>query len=275
MRIVIVDDNSAMRKVLAALVAAAGHQVVGSFEDGNGLEEHIRELAPDLLCLDYNLPGRDGLVLLKLLQAEWPQLDVVFMTASTESGIEEKAADAGASGFLRKPFGQPQIVAELRAVEETRQLAKMNASVPSPKVDADEAVVHAPTSDEPVAENAGGRTVVIADDSGSVRLVLKALLNECGLKVVQSVASGAEAVQAARTHQPNLLCLDVNMPVMGGLEALPKILEVSPKTVVVMVTGHADKAMVTQAAALGAVGYILKPLRPAYVENFMRKLLGT
>lgn len=274
MRIVIVDDNSAMRKVLAALVAAAGHQVVGAFEDGNGLEEHIRELAPDLLCLDYNLPGRDGLVLLKLLQAEWPQLDVVFMTASTESGIEEKAADAGASGFLRKPFGQPQIVAELRAVEETRQLAKAAAAAPVQNIERADPVPDDPLPADPVPAEVRRGTVVIADDNGSVRLVLKALLNECGLKVVQSVASGAEAVQAARAHQPHVLCLDVNMPVMGGLEALPKILEVSPKTVVVMVTGHADKAMVTQAAALGAVGYILKPLRPAYVENFMRKLLG-
>jgi CheY-like chemotaxis protein len=265
MRIVIVDDNSAMRKVLAALVAAAGHQVVGAFEDGNGLEAHIRELVPDLLCLDYNLPGRDGLSLLRLVQAEWPQLDVVFITASTESGIEEKAADAGASGFLRKPFGQPQIVAELRAVEETRQLAKNNAMVSVPTADAG----------APSADDVGRRTAVIADDSGSVRLVLKALLNECGLKVMQSVATGADAVQAARTHQPYVLCLDVNMPVMGGLEALPKILEVSPKTAVVMVTAHADKTMVTQAAGLGAIGYILKPLRPVYVENFMRKLLST
>lgn len=91
---------------------------------------------------------------------------------------------------------------------------------------------------------------------------------------MQSVSTGAEAVLAAKKHQPNVLCLDVNMPVMGGLEALPKILEVSPKTAVVMVTGYADKTMVTRAAGLGAVGYILKPLRPIYVESFMRKLLG-
>lgn len=123
MRIVIIDDNSAMRKVLASLLTSVGHEVVGFFEDGNGLEERIRQLSPELLCLDYNLPGRDGLTLLKVIQAEWPQIDVIVITASVETGIKEKAADAGASGFIHKPFSPPQIFAELRAVEDTRQLA--------------------------------------------------------------------------------------------------------------------------------------------------------
>lgn len=257
MRILIVDDNASMRKVLAAFFAGAGHEVVGVFADGNGIEEMIRQTTPELVCLDYHLPGRDGLVLLKAIQAEAPHIDVVFMTASSESGIEEKAADAGASGFIRKPFGQSQIINELRAVEETRKVANQ---------------VTLPLQDG--TKPGRGRTAVIADDSGSVRLVLKGLLEECGLKVVQSVANGGEAIQAARNHQPRVLCLDINMPVMGGLEALPQIVEASPQTAVVMVTGSADKILVGQAAGLGAVGYILKPLRPVYVENFIRKLLG-
>ena len=267
MRILIVDDNAAMRKVLAAIVASTGHQVVGALEDGNDLENGIRELEPDVVCLDYNLPGRDGLSLLKIIQSEWPQIDVIFITGSSESGIEERAADAGASGFIRKPFGQEPVVRELQAVEETRRVAN-HASQPPAKEEAADAVAA-------VADKAKPRvTAVIADDTGSVRLVLKALLEECGVQVVQSVANGAEAVQAVRNHQPRVVFLDINMPVMGGMEALPRVLEASPASAVVMVTGCADKAMVAQAAGLGAVGYILKPLRPAYVENFMRRLIG-
>ena len=52
MRIMIIDDNAAMRKVLAALFASVGHEVVESFADGNGVEAQIRELAPELVCLD-------------------------------------------------------------------------------------------------------------------------------------------------------------------------------------------------------------------------------
>lgn len=263
MRIMIVDDNAAMRKVLSALVVSIGHEVVAVLEDGKALEASIHEHSPNVVCLDYNLPGRDGLVLLGIIQAEWPQIDVIFITGSSASGIEEQAADAGAAGFIRKPFGQAQVLKELRAVEETRRVANQRRP---------------PTEDmakrEAPPDWGMGVTAVVADDTGSVRLVLKGLLAESGVTVLQSVANGAEAVLAARNHQPTLLCLDVNMPVMGGLEALPKVLEASPKTRVVMVTGCADKALVAQAAGLGAVGYILKPLRPAYVENFMRRLLG-
>jgi CheY-like chemotaxis protein len=267
MRIIIVDDNSSMRKVLVAVFTAAGHQVVGDYIDGNGLEEKIQQLAPDVLCLDYILPGRDGLAILKSIQSFAPKLDVLFMTASEESGLEEKAADAGASGFIRKPFSQSQIVEELRVVAETRRLANGSGLTP-------ETVPAASNTNSQSAQSARRGTAVIADDNGSVRLVLNALLKESGLSVLQSVTNGAEAVQAARNHKPSVLFLDINMPVMGGMEALPLIREASPETSVVMVTGCIDKAQVTQAAGLGAVGYIIKPLRPAYVENFIRKLLG-
>lgn len=262
MRILIVDDNASMRKVLGALFQSLGHEVVAALADGNGVEQLVQEKQPDLVCLDYHLPGRDGLTILRAIQAQAPEVDVVFMTASSEAGLEGKAADAGASGFIRKPFGQVQIIAELKAVAETRQLEQAAAQ-----------------RDAQPGGGASGRkqrrgTAVIADDNGSVRLVLKALLEESGLKVVQMVANGGEAVNATKAHKPTLVCLDVNMPVMGGMEALPQIKQISPETAVVMVTGEADKTMVAQAASLGAVGYILKPLRPAYVEGFIRKLLG-
>lgn len=268
MRIMIVDDNAVMRKVLSALFVSAGHEVIGVLPDGTGLEAQLRALKPELVCLDYHLPGRDGLTLLKVIHTQAPEVDVLFMTASEEAGLEGRAADAGASGFIRKPFSQPLIIAELAAVAETRRVASKAA-----------ARVKQVASGGPGL--AGGRqqrsivgTAVVADDSGSIRLVLKGLLEECGLRVVQEVANGAEAVQAARNHRPRVLCLDLNMPVMSGLEALPKILEASPETLVVIVSGCADKQQVAQAAGLGAVGYIIKPLRPAYVEDFIAKLLG-
>lgn len=264
-RILIVDDNDGICKVLTALCVSAGHEVVAALADGDGLEEAVRRLHPDIVCLDYHLPGRDGLELLAAVHALSPEIDVVFMTGSEEADIEQRAADAGASGFVRKPFSQAQILDELHAVVEARTAAAR----------ADEE--QAPAADEAAPPVAGAvvggrRTVVVADDSASVRLVLRGLLDDCGLRVVKAVGNGAEAVQAVRALRPAILCLDVNMPVLGGLEALPLIREISPETAVVMVTGCADRDFVARAARLGARGYILKPLRPAYIEGVMRRL---
>src|SRR5574343_1171955 len=99
MRIMIVDDNASMRKVLAALFSGAGHEVVGAFADGNGIEELIGQTTPEVICLDYHLPGRDGLAILRSIQKAAPGVDVILMTASSDAAVESQAADAGAAGF--------------------------------------------------------------------------------------------------------------------------------------------------------------------------------
>jgi CheY-like chemotaxis protein len=259
MKIVIVDDNLSMRKVLAALFASNGHQVVASLESGSGLSQCLRQHAPDVICLDYHLPGQNGLELLASIQAAAPDVDVLIMTASNDADLKGRAADAGASGFLRKPFSQPEILEELKHVEAARQVVAKTLG---------------PAAPPDPAPRAGKPTAVVVDDSGSIRLLLKGILEEIGIAVVQTVANGAEGVEAAKKHQPDVVCLDVDMPKLSGLEALPQILAASPGSRVVMVTGHPDKAFVEAAAAAGAKGYILKPLRPAYVQTFMNKLLG-
>lgn len=264
MRILIVDDNKALRELLAALFTNIGHEIVAMLEDGSEqVEAEIQRTQPDIVCLDYNLPGRDGITILHAIHAIAPQIDVLFMTGSSETDLEQRAADAGASGFIRKPFGQAQVVRELTQVCETRKYA-------APKTTSPASVKSASVNLNGPRAHRG--SAVIADDSGAVRLVLKGLLEECGLKVIQLVANGGDAITAARNHQPRILCLDVNMPGISGLDALPLIREASPKTAVVMVTGCAEKSMVAAAASHGASGYIVKPLRPAHVIAYMDRL---
>lgn len=260
MKILIVDDNLSMRKVLSGLFTSNGHQVVAALADGVGLAERVRECLPDLVCLDYNLPGRNGLDLLAELHAASPEVHVVIMTGSDDPELVGRAANAGASGFLHKPFSPAQILEELRHVDEARRVITRTHG---------DDVEHRPAAGERAK-----RTALVIDDSGSIRLLLKGILEDIGLKVVQTVGNGKEGVAAAARHQPTVVCLDVDMPVMSGLEALPLILNESPLSKVVMVTGNPNKSFVEKAISGGAKGYILKPVRPAYVEAFMKNLLG-
>jgi len=271
MRVLIVDDNASMRAPLSALLASQGYEVVGALENGNGIKEAVRKLSPQIICLDYELPGRDGLDILREINSDHPEIDVLFITATEGPGIERQAADAGAAGFLRKPFGQKQVIDELLQVCETRRRAspenQPEAASKSPAPQTVEAKTDKPAGKQP--------TAVIVDDNSSIRLLLKGLLTELGLQVVGQAGNGEEAIRAAMTHQPTVLFLDVNMPILGGLEALPRIVEASPKTAVVMVTGDTSRSIVQQAAGLGARGYVVKPVRPAYVENFLKQLFNT
>lgn len=63
-RVLIVDDNESLRRVFSALLTQAGYQVLAALPDGSKLVEWMRRETPDIVCLDYHLPGRDGLSLL-------------------------------------------------------------------------------------------------------------------------------------------------------------------------------------------------------------------
>jgi DNA-binding NarL/FixJ family response regulator len=108
------------------------------------------------------------------------------------------------------------------------------------------------------------RTVVLIDDTPDLRaLVRRALERNGGLRVVAEAGDGSAGVDAARAHQPDVVLLDIAMPVMDGLEALPLIREAAPHATVIMLSGFGAELMVAKALDYGAAGYIQKgqPLR--------------
>lgn len=106
-------------------------------------------------------------------------------------------------------------------------------------------------------------TVVLADDTAGIRLLLKLALQADGRFLVLDEASdGAEAVEQVERLQPDLVLLDLAMPVMDGLQALPLIRERSPDSLVVVLSGFAAERMADEVFELGATDYIEKGIAP-------------
>ena len=104
--------------------------------------------------------------------------------------------------------------------------------------------------------------VMLVDDSAVIRGALTRMLESSEhIKIVKSVADGSMGVAAAKIAQPDIVILDIEMPVMDGLTALPKIIEAAPKTKVIMFSSLTEKgATVTmKAMQLGAVECLVKP----------------
>lgn len=285
MKIVIVDDDKVMRAVLRTLCESKGHLVIAEFGDGVGLIDYVTTNRPDVVCLDFNLPGSNGLELLVEMDTTANSIDVIMVTGSDDPELKGHAADLGARGFIHKPFEQGQIIAELESIEETRRLvskAAMEPTRPEPAAVAPALEVAKPEAtalpsleaaiSEPPAAIVPGSAVII-DDSGSIRLLLKGILENVGLKVIGVASNGRDGIEVVRKTHPAVVCLDVDMPGMTGVEALPYVRATSPLTNVVMITGNASRAIVEAAISGGAKGYILKPIRPAKVEEFMKKLM--
>jgi DNA-binding NarL/FixJ family response regulator len=102
------------------------------------------------------------------------------------------------------------------------------------------------------------RTLVV-DDTPDIRFLVRLSLQRDGrFEVIGEAADGVEAIRAAAEHQPDLVLLDLAMPLMDGLEALPEIRAQSPESKVVVLSGFNADQMSAQAIRLGASSYMEK-----------------
>ena len=100
--------------------------------------------------------------------------------------------------------------------------------------------------------------VLIVDDHPLTRGALAALLGQNDFSVAGEAASGEEAIEVARELQPDLVLLDLSMPGIGGLGALPHLREAAPGCEVVMLTASVAEENLLAAIRGGAAGYLLK-----------------
>lgn len=104
------------------------------------------------------------------------------------------------------------------------------------------------------------RTVALIDDSLNERLVVKGLLEESGFKVVAEGANGEDGVRLCKVHSPDVILMDVKMPVMDGIEAAGEISRCCPRPVILL-TANGDEDTVRRAADAGVMAYLVKPVR--------------
>jgi DNA-binding NarL/FixJ family response regulator len=106
--------------------------------------------------------------------------------------------------------------------------------------------------------------VLIVDDHNVVRKGLLALLSaeKYGIQVVGEAADGRDAIEQARLLQPQVILLDLAMPGMGGLEAIPAIRQVDPDARILVLTSYAEADQVKMAIGAGALGYLMKDASP-------------
>lgn len=102
-------------------------------------------------------------------------------------------------------------------------------------------------------------TVILAEDHTVVREGLRALLAmDSGLEVIAEAQSGREAVEKAKALRPDVVVMDVAMPLLNGVEATRQIRQALPATKVLILSAHGDDEYVEQVMTLGASGYLVK-----------------
>lgn len=127
----------------------------------------------------------------------------------------------------------------------------------------------------PVMTEATYARVLLADDTPDIRALLRLVLSrQEDFGVVAEAADGREAVAMAQEHRPDLVLLDLAMPVMDGLEAIPGVRAAAPDCKIVVLSGFNAEQMAEEALAAGADAYLEKGTPPMRLVSELRRICG-
>lgn len=121
MRITLVEDNVSLAKGITYRLEDGGH-AVDTMYDGQEAQDYLKDDGADLVILDINLPGVDGLTLLSEMRKRGDARPVILLTARAETQDRVKGLDAGADDYLIKPFEMAELEARVRALLRRRAI---------------------------------------------------------------------------------------------------------------------------------------------------------
>ena len=258
MRVLIADDDADVREVLVESFREAGFDVL---QAANGLEALlcVKRDRPDAVVLDLMMPRLGGVEALKRIHAFNPGIRALVVTGAIDSELHRQATLAGAAGVFAKPVSAATLVAALAGPPP--------APAPRPAEPVPAAAVAVGVGGAPT-----GRVLVV-DDNSEVRAMLEDVLTSLGY-ATRTAADGATAVRSVLTEPPDIVLLDVYMPGLSGVGALPTIVALAPHAKVIMISGAANEDVLKRSLAFGAHDYVTKPFEISSLSRAIETALA-
>lgn len=114
-------------------------------------------------------------------------------------------------------------------------------------------------------------TVLVVDDIGMMRSIIRETLQGAGIQVVAEAANGREALQMYTRLHPNIVVMDITMPVMNGIEALRRIRAFDPGAKIIMCSSMSQQRYIVKSIQLGARDFIVKPFKKQRIVSAVKK----
>lgn len=116
------------------------------------------------------------------------------------------------------------------------------------------------------------KRVLIVDDAAFMRVFLKNILEDNGFEVIGEAENGQVGIEKYKELKPDIVTMDITMPVLDGIGALRAIKAYDPKATVVIVSAMGQEVLVREAIISGAKAYLVKPFKEEYIVQTLMKL---
>jgi two-component system chemotaxis response regulator CheB len=240
-RALIVDDSKPVRSILAKMLVDLGYECDQAGDGEEALAILARGSRPDVVTVNLHMPVMDGFAFIERIrgQTAFKSLPVVAMSSDRSPEVVDRAIRAGADVFVAKPFttaaiGEALTAIGLRAVSRSGTVS---------------------AASEPLR-------VLIVDDSAAIRGIVSTTLSaDPDLHVAATAADGVQGLARVAECRPDVVLLDVEMPVMDGLTMLRELRRVQPRLPVVMFSTLTERGakVALDALVAGANDYVAKP----------------
>lgn len=256
-------------KLACLLLRSAGHTVLCAVDAETGLTLARADHPPDLILMDIQLPGMDGLAATALLKADpaTAAIPVVALTAMAMKADQEKTRVAGCDGYIAKPLRYQELYAVIDALLEiggpnksgggtSRQREHQPAAGPGMQ----ERIIDSPLRDEAIR---AGRLILVAEDNECNRKVIHRQIGLLGHSA-DFAANGRLALERWESGDYGMLLTDLQMPGMDGYELIEAIRARTPagrRMPIVVMTASASKRDAERYRTPDMDDYLSKPLQ--------------
>jgi DNA-binding NarL/FixJ family response regulator len=265
LKILIADDEEFVRHGICVLLSTHKNmQVCGEALNGKDAIAKAERLAPDVIIMDVSMPVINGFDATREIRRFLPQCHILLLTQYDVPGIEVEGKRIGADAFISKASIWTGLLPALRAF-----LPRMHKTACDDKSKEGSILMNPPScfAERAQRELTGGSPVpaagmplirvLIADDHDVVRAGARFILSAGDVKVYEA-SNGIEAVRKALEFKPDLVILDLTMPVMGGYAAAKELHRVVPNIPVLFFSMHHTPKLVEDAKKVGARGFVHK-----------------
>ena len=271
---VLVVDDKVYNRLLAVKILEPLEFIISQACNGKQAVEEFRRNPVDLVLMDKSMPVMDGIEAAKHIKALPAGRDtpIIALTASAFDDERNTILNQGFDGILTKPY-QRQALLQLIGKHLNLEFEYTPASV----------VTLSATENKGIAveiersSSINPRTVLIVDDVVVNRILLKKILTNLGY-LTQEAQDGREALDQMLKWQPDLVFLDIQMPVMNGYDVLQEVNQPNwnqgnPKPIIIALTAENDPAELEKLKALAFDDIASKPINNDKIIALMNKLL--